>query len=245
MGGFEQTLSAFQKNSQSFIKLNNIAPDMDEFGRVIFNSILDRDEPKTVKGVQLFSTDFQRKIFNELAEISESFVTLENIEVLLSRFPQRQKQISKSRFLLYHVQNYLNEVYILRERLVNFQKKVIRHSKEQRASKTQLINGLSAAISLAFSPITEPRGKHVHERRFADTDISRLLDMEMLFIVTDQGMPEFSTLLHKYYDQIFKEVRKTWISKIHQNNKSTKEFLDVFFEKLYPFLFDENGLFIT
>ena len=67
-----------------------------------------------------------RKILSGFSEIEATFQVLNDIPFYIRRFPSQNTNVSKTRFLNYHVGNYLNENYILRERLRTYQKVIVR-----------------------------------------------------------------------------------------------------------------------
>lgn len=67
-----------------------------------------------------------RRIFFGFIEIASTYEVLLDCPKYIKRYPSKNIQISKNRFLRYHVANYLNEIYILRERLDGYRTMIIR-----------------------------------------------------------------------------------------------------------------------
>ena len=55
---------------------------------------------------------FARRLFLEFDEIVSSYQCLRDIEIYIRRFPYRDTGLSDLRYLKYHIENHLNEVYI-------------------------------------------------------------------------------------------------------------------------------------
>src|SRR5689334_23144184 len=64
---------------------------------------------------------FQIKLFHGYMEIYKTVEALKNIEIYMAVFPHgRNKKIERSAYLSYHFENFLNEIYVLRNRLVAY-----------------------------------------------------------------------------------------------------------------------------
>lgn len=176
-----------------------------------------------------------RKILFGFSEIESTFEVLRDIPFYLNRFPSKHAQISKTRFLNYHVGNYLNEIYILRERLRSYQKTITRMYKTdyRLPEMEKYIKKFDTLIS-GFDGIVNTRGKHVHQKRYDDEDFERLKYYEHSVKMDE---PIFNML----YPLALREYRKKWLKTISENNDKVKEILDMYFETLYDITFDENG----
>jgi hypothetical protein len=173
-------------------------------------------------------------------EISESFYTLRDLEILVRSITLRRSKITKARVLSYHVHNYLNENYILKSRLERYPVTILRASK--RWMKDQhMIAPFREAISVVFGNIVAIRGNHVHDKRYTDDDLDRLSMLERI-----SGSD--STSLAEPFIQLFKAdfavCRGRWLDRIRTNNNVIEKFLDIYFTTLYPFIFDDDGKFI-
>ena len=178
------------------------------------------------------------KILFGFAEIESSFDVLQDIPFYLKHFPSKHPLISKTRFLNYHVGNYLNEVYILRERLRSYQKAITRMYKSDYRLREmgKHITKLDVLVS-GFDNIVNVRGRHVHQERYDDEDFVRLKFYE-------QSVKMDDPLLDKLYSLALQVYRKKWVEKFSENNGKVKEILDAYFETLYDIVFDENGNWI-
>jgi len=180
------------------------------------------------------------KIWKGYTEIEESIGVLREIAVYLKHFPPKSARISNTRFLRYHIGNYLNEVYILRKRLETYPKVIIRLYRDDTrlsAMNSQITN-LTKLLS-AFDKITCIRGEHVHQRRYDDVDLDRLCLLELLFS-DDQ-----SSLTRVFYPTAVRHVQQSWSSIITNNNSDTDKLLDIYFGILRQIVFSENGEWIS
>jgi hypothetical protein len=115
-----------------------------------------------------------RRVLSGFNEIDASFEVLNDIPIYIKRFPPTNSDASKVRFLKYHVGSYLNENYILRERLVTYQKVITRMYKNDRrlGEMHKQVEGLETLVS-SLDDIVTMRGRHVHQKRYHDDDFER------------------------------------------------------------------------
>jgi len=205
----------------------------ERFLKVIENVFFDKLGDRYLGMVPTSKESSLLKILHGFAEIDSAFEVLKDVVFYIKRFPSKRPQISKTRFLKYHIGNYFNEVYILRERLRSYQKIVIRmYKNNHRPQETsKLVKMLDTLIS-GFDNIVSARGKHVHQERYDDEDFNRLL----LYENFEPDDPKFNRL----YPLALQVYRKKWTQIITLNNKEIKRILDIYFEILYSIVFDEN-----
>ncbi len=170
------------------------------------------------------------------SEILRSAQVLNDIVVYLKRFPPG---ISRSRFLNYHVRSYLQEMYILRERLNALLKKYERwNSPIVPNSNTFLtLSDCRNIIAKAFDRIVDLRGEDVHRRQFSDPELERLEGWEGL---VEGGVDPGKEWMTKAYEDQIKAARERWISQIETNNATIAQVLDIVFDSLSGVTFAAN-----
>ncbi len=100
--------------------------DRREMGAAIMNVILQTAGPKEISKKPLRKENFMvNKIFRPMGEIITTIEAIENISVYIRYFPYKKQGISPLSYLHYHIENYLNELYIL-QRMFPL-KKALRH----------------------------------------------------------------------------------------------------------------------
>jgi len=208
----------------------------DEFKEIIKNTFFDLNGPRffssEIPPDELHFTD----IFLGFFEIEESFSLLKDISVYIRRFPTNMGEIPKTRFFKYHIGNYFHEIYILYERLKTYKTRVIRlYRRKQWKEEVKIFE----PILNAFKGVVQVRGGHVHEKRFVDDALDRLILLEIL----SQGKDFFDDDW-VYKDQI-RQIRKNWVETITNNNEKITSLLDYYFSLLYDVVFDKKGNFIV
>jgi hypothetical protein len=174
--------------------------------------------------------------FQEFSEIDASMKRLDQALVYLSHYPDarvfRFHKLSEADWIRYHVEGYLQETYILCERLRRFLRKV-----EKVAIAARDKAGLSsvkkqkAIVDASLSHVVRARGGHVHEYRFQDDE---LRDLDTLVLVTRNGKLRELRWVRRYK---FDAALLKWRKQILRNNKET--------EKLCVALFKETTAAIT
>ena len=127
--------------------------DQRELGAVLKNVIFQTDGPKVV-GKKPSKKDIfiANKIFRPMSEILKAMESIKNIATYIRSFPHKKHGISPLSYLQYHVENYLNEIYILKNRLISYLNILEKsYSKSDRASEvSRIIKPLYTDISHAF-----------------------------------------------------------------------------------------------
>ena len=238
MNGWEE----FSKNFLEIageIAFKDIENHGEELGEVALNRLFDREGPTSMDREITKNEEYYGIILTGFSEIMDSFDILKDIPVYIRSFPYRNKRIEKPRFLKYHVENYFNEVYILKERMIAFLKKIkrcFRRDEKQREvyKKTE---PLFTVINKSFKNIVDVRGSHVHERRFSHKDLNRLTSLK-IHSQFDDG--ETSKMLKNYYDYSYRQIRKEWKNKLKDNNEVIGEILSLYGEVLNDILLNNS-----
>ena len=159
MGGYDDFRDAasnvFKRRVTAFIR-DNKEEALDNIGRTVFK--LERRKQHT--GSRWSSReDFFDKVTIGFAEIEQSFANIEIIPEYLRRFPFRHLKISKVNYLRYHVENYLQELYVLRNRIETFIVLLSRYyRKEKDYSEIQtVIKIIRQVLALSFDGLTKLR----------------------------------------------------------------------------------------
>ncbi len=214
-----------------------------ELGKAVLNTIFDTGgATKISKRPTKKSLFVANKIFRPMSEIMKTIEAIENVSIYIRTFPYKKYQISSLSYLQYHVENYLNEIYILKNRLISYLNIL-----EKTYSKTELnkeiartIKPLYPGISTAFRGYVDIRGGHVHELRYSDKDFDKLSTLELFARLEDK----LGNISRHLYRTEYHKVRKKWTVKIKTDLKAINQFLDYYFEQLASLLFKSEALFI-
>jgi hypothetical protein len=211
-----------------------------ELGQSIINTILDIDgETKISNSPSRKDKFIANKLFRPMGEILKSVEAIENISVYIRSFPHKRHNISKLSYLLYHVENYLNEIYILKCRLISYLN-IVKKAYAGAGNAEKTLEPLYEAITHVFQGYVNLRGTHVHEARFSDKDFDKISTMELLSRSKDE-MGNFFNILYK---QEYKKIRAKWCKKIESDIKSINSFLELYFDILKLIIYKDEQLII-
>ncbi|MCD6344893.1 MAG: hypothetical protein J7M17_04725 [Anaerolineae bacterium] len=212
----------------------------DQMVEVLKRDIFDQDGPRSIDYEPTTEILLYRSVQWGMFEIYASFESLLDAELYIRRFPYGNTRITKVRHLRYVVENHLNEVYILKERLKAYLNTVQElYAKGSRKKEVRKITqSLFQFNSEAFGDIVAVRGSHVHSLRYDDEELRRLGNMERLSHLDSDA--SWSQHLAHSFDFEYKRIRTRRAEQIKAINEAVERVLDIFFSRLYPVLFDED-----
>jgi len=214
-----------------------------EFEEVFGNYLFDLSGPKHLNRDDTSAYHFFSKLFYGFSEIASSYYSLVDIETYIGSFPYSKKKISRIRCMNYHIENYFNEIYILRERLLRYLTTVGRlHKKDpNHADILKYTKPLFSLIKDVFDGIVTTRSSHVHERRFKDDDIDRLASLEMLVEYGGEELGEELSFFENLLETDYRIIRKKYKKTFTDNNTEIKKVLDLYFETLSEIVTTKDG----
>ena len=161
--------------------------------------------------------------------------------MLLHRFPANLP--SKAKYLEFVITSYLNEVYILSNRLEAYTKKITRLYKNSLHIKNRidLLLEFSKRLNNSFRGINNMRGLHVHERRYRDDDLDSLIFLEIFF----KDKSSLSKIINPIYKKSLAQGKKKWLQFLQNRNNEIQEILDAYFTAMHIVVFDDKGNFIV
>ena len=175
------------------------------------------------------------KVFRDYQEVDSCVQRLKDIPVYIGTFPYRSALLDKNRYLRYHIENYFHEIYMLRERLITYLKRLGRSFKEDRRHDQILAatKPLFASVKASLLPVTNTRSAHVHRARYDSSELARLDTIQLI-----SRIDEFSEGMKEAYDLAFRETRGEWKTRLESNNREIGKLLDQIANRLVPVLFD-------
>jgi hypothetical protein len=235
---FEMIMGVFQE-----IMMPMLEEKTEEHQNVMMNSILGLEGPKSCdRNTSPYEKFVADKLFRPFNEIMQTIESIRNIGVYARSFPYKRQGISRATYLKYHVENYLNELYLLKNRLITYLKAIDRSYKKsdiaEHVSKT--IAPLYTFVSDTLKNYIEVRGAHVHQHRYSDDDFDRLSTLELLTL--GGRVDKFGTTMTHLSDRAYSEIRKKWVAKISADIKGINKLLDYYFEVLLQAISEDKNL---
>jgi hypothetical protein len=184
-------------------------------------------------------------LFSHFSEVSVASMTLKDIEFYIRRFPYDVSKISKHRHLQFLVEAYLNEIYILEQRLLTFLTFIERqHKGDPRLTQIKATcKALRKDVQASFKELVGTRGSHVHEARYSARRLNRLAAFEVLGLpdASDRDEGKMATGMRARYNSEYWKARtyfREWVRKI---NARMGALLDVYFQTLFPLVFHPDN----
>jgi len=178
--------------------------------------------------------DFSDKITSGFLEISKTFDSLQLSKQFIKIAPPKSKKITKDEYIEYHVQHYLQEVYILKERLVKYAKHIMRIYKNilNKEGVESTIKSLITLVEKSLKNIIDVRGEHVHDTRYIDKTIQDL----KLFSLSSQHDEKFIKIEKISYTT----AKNKWKAKLKTFNQDIEQLLDIYFGTLHLIVFKDG-----
>jgi len=212
----------------------------DEYILVTWNLANNIKGPRRVNRVLDSREKALTKVWGGFLEIERSYRTLNEIPIYLKRFPPNSP--SKAQYLELIITSYLNEVYVFKNRIDSYTKKIARlYKNELQLGGSRLLIQLGHELIKSFDKIIKIRGGHVHEHRYNDDDLDSLAYLEIF--IDDKELAQIG--ITKMYRKLLKFNKMKWLQTF-QNNKNTFQIvLDAYFAGLHSIIFDEKGNFLV
>jgi hypothetical protein len=211
---------------------------MDEVHKHIFET-----GPPTPPRKRTGRSNYYQLLTYHLAEIQTTLDTMRDIEFYMGRFPYSEATVARHRHLIFHVQAFLNELYILQQRLLAFLKFIERqHRKDPRLDDIKLVcDVLRAFVTEAMKKGVDIRGSHVHRWRLSDNDHDRLIGIDLYAKMPNEKIRE---AFKRYYDSEYKKIRAQRRKWVASGIEASQEVVDTFFDELLKLVFDEKGAMV-
>jgi len=217
--------------------------DSEKFSIAMFTDIFLPKEAIKYRKDFLPKDVFFAFLFNGFDEIYLTVERLNDLENYISNFPKTKSSLSKINYLRFLIENHFNEVYILKERLVSYLKKIERSY--QKDHKQGLIKNkcqqLIDKIEESFQNIQRHRHIHIHRSRYSDKDISRLEALSINEELINKSKNILPSFIIPNFNNEFKKARSKWKEIIMQNNKEIKKVLNYCFKEVNIIIFTKDG----
>jgi hypothetical protein len=193
-----------------------------------YASIVIKDQKQAAQITAAQQAQFQDTFYG-FTGIKEAVENLELCLTFISGRMPRRKGVNPERFLKYHIGCYLQEIYILSERMERYSRLIYKRRKKCNPGEvtTNRHDALVRWMRAAFQGVIATRGSHVHVTPFDDESLRLLGTLSLLAF--DFGHKEYATPARDAYQ----EARYVWKKKVTDNKKSIEDVLDHFFDRIY------------
>lgn len=160
-----------------------------------------------------------RSIFYGFTEISSTIETLKLVGTLIKTSPPRSKKINADEYIKFLVGGYLQEVYILEQRLSAYAKKISRLYKSSIPKPV-----IEKIVYNPIKTILDFRGDHVHTERYSDKHLDMVSTMALFKRVGDE--------LGCHLGLFYKAAQKEWVEMIAEFSLTINSILENYFDLL-------------
>ncbi len=215
-----------------------LAPGIEKNHAEIADSIeadlLGEDRPLVSGLINSRDELFFCKAFYLLHEITLSVECIEDIEVYLQN--HQTSPVSQVRYLRYHVDGFLNELYILQERLLSYLDFIEKRYRRNRESKniSERVTSLHGIIKNTLGPLMKTRGAHVHQSRYSDKYLDRVSSLSLLVELLSADDVKMA------YEKSLMVARIYWLDQVKAGIKLVRALLEGYFKNLHELLFDND-----
>jgi hypothetical protein len=178
---------------------------------------------------------FLREMFTGASELHTALHQLDMIVLYARTFPYRSKKISKAGHLRYHYEAWVQEVALVRSRLLAYLKLIERLFKQDDRGPQikKAVSVFRTQANSLFSWFVNARNGHVHEVRLSDPQLAELSGYELIVSV---GRAPAGGFMREY-----QRVKREKIEVMRCWNKSIRREVDTYIQLLVPQITDEVG----
>lgn len=188
--------------------------------------------------------------FNSFIEISNVFDRLIRYETFFEKFyPPKESKISESEVVEYHLRSYIQDFYLLQERIKTITNKLTKDLKNYHISNHEDVKNalkhLPTIFYEKFNKITvDLRGEHVHVRSFTEFDLVKGKTLHSM-IYDEEGIYNFDEKTKSIMGQKLKEVvnysKDKHIKQSRKNSENLKEMKNWFSARFLYIFASLNG----
>ena len=178
-------------------------------------------------------------IVENMTEISYTLNYLNDSRLYLYLNPSSflKTKIPNARYLNYHMHNYFNNAYILKERMTSFLQRMKKASKDIETKK--LTDSFCAIIEKYFEKYGKIRNEHTHIVRYIDHDISTLETFEGAY---GSNLFHSEKLIKKdHVSMAYSKVKKSWLKFMKTSNIAINNLVSKYFDFIIELILNKNG----
>lgn len=185
--------------------------------------------------------EFYSEIFRQFGEIDTSLKNIGYIPVFIKKPFRKLKAyqeagITRNSYLRYHVEHYLMEVDILKNRVTRLLARLSKMLlKGGRGKESRLVLEVKESFLKSMKSYTKVRDSHVHEIRFDDAELWRLTGFEL---ASNHSQDEDLELLTTF---LYGKAKKQWSERISHDSKNLREVTNAVFGALIPIVFPSEA----
>ncbi len=224
---------------ESDLKLRIRAPETRRrLAEFLKNEIFDLSGPRRRSTEGTKDQRYLSIVFQGVIEIDSCCETLDDILIYMRSFPYRAEQITKPRHLKYHIENFLNESYILKERMIAYSTKLGRAYRGDNRHQpiSTGMREVAQMVEASMRNIVGVRGRHVHVERHSDSGLDRLETFDLLRrqdLLLDDDMLDI-------YQDTYIRTRREWRQRLAEARAGIQSVVDEYSNQIMRHLYNSN-----
>lgn len=175
-------------------------------------------------------------VFQHFSEIDSCLERLDEISKLIRHSPPKQWGITKTAFLQFSFETHLQELYVLRERLVKFVEWLRKRIGQNPEAEAQLRRMKDGVLS-SFRSRAEQRSQHIHHFRFSNESLSEAKGLELVSSHPDGDDSPMSAMWKLAAEVKYKSARRDLGEESKLDLVAVRDLLDRYFSALYDYVF--------
>jgi len=181
---------------------------------------------------------FLMVLFAGYADIADSLSHLRQIDRYLSRTPGRAAPITRSAYLSYHYNAFLNELAIIEERILDHLTLVSqKYRNEPDAARIQkALKELQKLVTAALKPAQQLRSQQTQEKKYTHPEIERFRILELI------SVSQQSPFNKSAVEQSFKHARKIVRDTVQEHTLKVQGVVDSVFRVLKQLVMRGGGV---
>ncbi|MGQ5269530.1 hypothetical protein [Xanthomonas arboricola] len=168
-------------------------------------------------------------VFRRFTELTDAIDRLDLcLSFIKSRAPRR-RDLKLYDYLMYHLTFYIQEVYILNERMDSYAKTILRlRQKRGLPTAKDRYEKLQKNVRLHLSQIVSERGSHVHDRAFNDERMRELSTFSFLAVHATNNREWV-----KMAEDLYRASKETWIEQLTINRDAISVLMNQYCKALH------------
>jgi len=173
------------------------------------------------------------------SEINDSVRRLEEISVLLRYSPPKQWGMSKPSFLQFLIESYLQEIYVLRNRLTTYATWIAKRLHRSHQENRVTLSRLNRQMIKSFEGRSDTRSQFVHNHRYTDKELTDAFAYQLIAEHKGIGDEESEVRMwRRAASHSYLKARKTFNKTVAEDKLAIEQLLQHYFQVLNPIVFN-------
>ena len=176
-------------------------------------------------------------VAHHFIEITSSLERLREIATLLRFAPPRSAKVSRVSYLRLLMELYIQELYVLEQRLLSFAKWTERRLSRSKRNSALQASRMAKATKHVFNGKSGIRSRHVHRLRFDTEELNNLSMFEL--VATHSSEKETEAPFKKNADLAYKLARRNAVTEVRHELAQVLKYVNSYLSIMYGLVFSD------